>query len=288
MSKYSASQVSWAPFKNDSGETIPAWGVIRSADATSDSNEESYISAEKPNGTDAKHYINGPFDVAAGEYGSCATTYPVWALVSAEVSPGDSIGPADGSWKLELSGSGFVVVGGYNSSQSIAMVDDGLSGGGTMVEGQVVCDYGDGIYSVSIGSACIDEPSGDCPEVTALDDPCDEWDLCPTDAPACDDLTRSTAASGTTVYAVDFERRRILSGHTVILGRISLGACSYDGIVWRILSASGPLQCLDVVTDVRCSLDCDGNSIIVLDKTRVYYPSTFWICDECPGDPECS
>ena len=56
-------------FRNDTGETVPAYGVIRLTGLTT-ANERAYYTTAKPASTLGWIAINGPRDVAANEYGT--------------------------------------------------------------------------------------------------------------------------------------------------------------------------------------------------------------------------
>ena len=58
-------------------------------------------------------WINGPQNVASGEYGlaTMALGYPAVALGSSSIDAGDHVGPSDGSWELSTGYPGFVVIG---------------------------------------------------------------------------------------------------------------------------------------------------------------------------------
>lgn len=101
------------PFRNNSGETIPAFGVIRCSDSEAVEGR-TVIIAEKPNtyGSQYLHFFNGPIDVPAGGYGSCTSSFPALAKFnSGSFSTGDLVGPVDDSWSLDADSRGFVVVG---------------------------------------------------------------------------------------------------------------------------------------------------------------------------------
>ena len=67
----------WNFFKNDTGETVPAFGVMRVTDFLAPAvtgADFCYCSIVKPDsyGCNGNYFINGPVDVADGNYGACA------------------------------------------------------------------------------------------------------------------------------------------------------------------------------------------------------------------------
>lgn len=102
-------------FRNDSGETIPAFGIVRIDGAEVADNNRLVLIGKKPNGSGKIHYINGGVEVANGSFGSCAVASgPVWAKYDTGDTPsvGESWGPVSGSWELGIDGGGFKIVGG--------------------------------------------------------------------------------------------------------------------------------------------------------------------------------
>lgn len=98
------------PFRNDSGETIPAFGVMRpriAADATTeivDRDGRWCVSVVKPDTKFSRRYlINGPTAIPDGGFGLAADgSTPVLALRDNEtVACGDGWGVQASSWKLK-------------------------------------------------------------------------------------------------------------------------------------------------------------------------------------------
>lgn len=106
------------PFRNDSGETIPAFGVIRVTGATEIEAEfganHFVVTADKSNtyGSQYTHYLNGPVAVADGAYGTCTSVFPAMAKHDGTTSPtlGKLFGPRDDSWVLNKETGGFIVL----------------------------------------------------------------------------------------------------------------------------------------------------------------------------------
>jgi hypothetical protein len=102
------------PFRNDSGESAPAYAVMRvTGSATVDGAE--YVTISKPN-TDfkRKYLVNTGSAVADGEYGIGTWLSDAdWVLYDDANTPaiGESWGPSSGSWELKKWRYGFTIVG---------------------------------------------------------------------------------------------------------------------------------------------------------------------------------
>ena len=107
----------WLPYRNDSAETVPPFGVLRltgRATSGSGNNQVSFLTADKPDAdTEADPLsglvaINGPLSVAAGGYGQCTQDWPAQVRQDGTTSTtGDEIGPVDGEWYFDATGKGF-------------------------------------------------------------------------------------------------------------------------------------------------------------------------------------
>lgn len=107
----------WLPYRNDSAETVPPFGVLRltgRATSGSGNNQVSFLTADKPDSdTEADPLsglvaINGPLSVAAGGYGQCTQDWPAQVRQNGTTSTtGDEIGPVDGEWYFDATGKGF-------------------------------------------------------------------------------------------------------------------------------------------------------------------------------------
>lgn len=105
------------PFRNDSGETIPAYAVVQLSGVIY-VNGQHVWTAIKPSTTAniANTFFNGPTDVDAGSYGSCTADLPAWALLSDPTAQvGQTAGPEPASWKLKI-GTGIYQILGLESS----------------------------------------------------------------------------------------------------------------------------------------------------------------------------
>lgn len=113
------------PWVNDSGEEIPAYGVIQ---LRTDYDTTSH--ATKPNGTDGLFLVNGPVPVASTKDGeSLVWNRPRVVLLDASASVGDEVGPVDGSWSMTPDGNGFRVLKQAESGKGV-VVQVGGGGGG--------------------------------------------------------------------------------------------------------------------------------------------------------------
>lgn len=107
------------PFRNDSGETIPAFAVMRVLPSVS-LGSIPMIAVGKPNSTFKRRYlVNGPFPVS-GASGQNTFGLGTWADQSAYVlyddantpAEGEEWGPSNGSWKIKKYRYGFHILGG--------------------------------------------------------------------------------------------------------------------------------------------------------------------------------
>lgn len=102
--------------RNDSGQTIPAFGIMRITGSEVVERASRFI-VSRPDGTYRQTYlVNGPRAIESGRNGTgyFATQSPVWALWdSGSDTPavGDMLAPIKDSFKLTNYGYGFRVVG---------------------------------------------------------------------------------------------------------------------------------------------------------------------------------
>jgi hypothetical protein len=101
--------------RNNSNETIPAFGVMRITGANVDNSGQSYLTVEKPNANFETYYlINGPFQISVGKYGVATDQYPCYALYNdgdGAPSYGQSWGAKNAQWKLGINRDGFDILG---------------------------------------------------------------------------------------------------------------------------------------------------------------------------------
>lgn len=90
-------------FRNDSGETLPAYGVFAATGIELDSQGRWFLNAGKPSTTFRREYfVNGPRDVADEAYGAAQTTEFVRVLYDNAATPtlGQGWGPKASTWKV--------------------------------------------------------------------------------------------------------------------------------------------------------------------------------------------
>lgn len=122
------------PLLNNSGETIPARGIIRVVGVTVHEGRD-VLDGRKPNsfGSQYMHFVNGPEAIPVAELGYCY--YPetagefsggeTWALYDdgdGTPAAGESWGPREGTWKLRKNTGGFQVLGLISGLSNIARV----------------------------------------------------------------------------------------------------------------------------------------------------------------------
>jgi hypothetical protein len=94
-----------ASFRNDSGETIPAYGCMKltSGDKYSSGPPVPFFVASKPGSTllTDRFAMNGPRPISSGGFGQCYLSGQVKALYNTgSPAAGDSYGPTPGEWYL--------------------------------------------------------------------------------------------------------------------------------------------------------------------------------------------
>lgn len=117
------------PYRNDAGEQIPPFGILRLTGAVT-VNSRPYLKAEKPDtyGSQYLHAINGPTAVESGDYGTCyvpAESFFVRAAYdTADGTPafGEAWGPRSGTWKLKKNTGGFQIIGDPDSTNGTVLV----------------------------------------------------------------------------------------------------------------------------------------------------------------------
>lgn len=147
------------PWVNDSGEEIPAYGVVQ---LKTDFDTTSH--ASKPDGTDGLFFVSGFAPVVAGGKGeSLVWNRPRPVLLEAGVAVGDEVGPVEDEWKMTPEGTGFRVLRQPDETEVgvVVQVGGGSSGGThriwfTIYEVECLAD-GDKILTVDV-----DEYTGGC------------------------------------------------------------------------------------------------------------------------------
>jgi hypothetical protein len=100
-------------FRNDSGHTVPPYGVMAVTDTIVEQNEIIYL-IRRPTYADeqlqdpARLVINLGEYVTNGEKGRCTSSMPVQALCLATTVLGDTVGPVEDSFVLGNTGIAFI------------------------------------------------------------------------------------------------------------------------------------------------------------------------------------
>lgn len=120
----SVRQMRWEPVSNASGEVIPAFAAMRVTGVGTDG----IFTVAKPNTNDqtSRIFFNGPVKIAVGEKGNGTPSFPCKAAFDTgdgTPSAGDEWGVENNGWKLRNARSGFLIVGGVDSSGGHAVVE---------------------------------------------------------------------------------------------------------------------------------------------------------------------
>ncbi len=116
----------WQEFRNEAGEEIPAYGILRLDGYVTLPSGRIVLAAKKPNtyGSQYLHAVNGPQKIAPQKTGICLipTSVPGWALfASGSPQPGERWGPISGSWELKQHVGGFRIVGESNATRVLVV-----------------------------------------------------------------------------------------------------------------------------------------------------------------------
>lgn len=128
----------WVSVKNVSGETIPAFAVLRVVESVEE-NGTVYLTVAKPNHTNTHVLLlNSPKNIPVGKYGE-ATRDVAFALYDDDETPafGEKWGLMSGSWKLTKDHPGAIIIGGEEDGRVLVKLVPitsygGLSGSGVM------------------------------------------------------------------------------------------------------------------------------------------------------------
>jgi len=117
----------WLEYRNDSGERIPAFGIVRITGVVVPEPGRVLLTVAKPDayGCQLQCAVNGPVPIDADRYGLCARGPFVAALYdTGDGTPavGQKWGPRSGGWKLRKNTGGFSVVGVTKSSAGLVLV----------------------------------------------------------------------------------------------------------------------------------------------------------------------
>ena len=135
--------VAWREWKNTSGETCPAFGVIKITGSTN-----GVLQGDKPDATGLKNVmVNGPVTVANGDTGICTNSSPSSILYDTGDTPGndEDWGTTSGQWYLAKGEKGFRAIGENANGRGVF---DFLSGSGAIPDptavGQIMQAESDG------------------------------------------------------------------------------------------------------------------------------------------------
>lgn len=112
-------------FRNDSGEQIPEFGIIKVTEAVTVTDFGQVLKAEKPDtyGSQFIHFVNGPQPVDDTKIGYCANpSQPMFAKYDTGTTPanGQVWGP-DSSFDLKENVGGFQIIGGVVSGRVLVV-----------------------------------------------------------------------------------------------------------------------------------------------------------------------
>jgi hypothetical protein len=113
------------PFKNESGEQIPAYGVFKVTETVNVTGHGPILKAEKPDtyGSQYIHFVNGPQPVEDTKIGYCANpSQPIFAKYDDADTPANAElwGP-DSSFDLKKDVGGFQIIGGAVSGRVLVV-----------------------------------------------------------------------------------------------------------------------------------------------------------------------
>lgn len=118
--------------KNTGLLDIPAYGIMEVTDVNILSANIWAMDVQQPSGAGEIFYPNGPVKIRVGGQQSCQTSFPAWVkYTGGPPSNGDEWGPVSGSFEIQSSGTGFIVLG-VDTDKSLAYVKE-LGGGGAEV-----------------------------------------------------------------------------------------------------------------------------------------------------------
>jgi len=107
-------------FRNDSAETIPAFGCMRITDAETDIDTDApMIVVGKPNSTGGPFIFNGPIEVEAGKYGQYQAVGVVDAYYTAGTPTSGEVWGPESNWAISSSGDAAITIFGDVASGQI-------------------------------------------------------------------------------------------------------------------------------------------------------------------------
>jgi hypothetical protein len=126
------SAIRWLAVKNSSGETAPAYAVMKVTGYEASTGAFTVTKPDEASISPVKLLVNSAGPIANGEYGSATRDFPVLAKV-ASGSAGDEVGTTASSWELSNDESGFNLW--QDVGSSLAVVNAVGGSGGTVTGG---------------------------------------------------------------------------------------------------------------------------------------------------------
>ena len=223
-------------WKNTSGESIPAYGVVK-LDSYDDAGD--FFNAVKPDGEGDLHFVNGPVAVAVNAYGGSQLWNHSRIGKTSSTTFGEVVGPVDSSWEMQPTGIGWNVFS--NPAGGVAALVK--AGGGTVnfIHGIVNADLTRGYYTIEIA-----DWSGSTPVTDEVPDICLQatGSLSTSGDDNCTDITLPAFESqltGTGVYVRAYDPESVLVpleiGSDCVLGNMgdenALGSASESSAVYE-------------------------------------------------------
>jgi hypothetical protein len=119
--------------RNITLETIPPYGVMQLAGATTFGQEPGYAAILPTGANNAEYVLNSPAEIPPNGYGSATDQYPADAAyqynLDAQPALNAEWGPVFGSWLLSASGKGFLILGGADQGVVRVSAKSGTSAG---------------------------------------------------------------------------------------------------------------------------------------------------------------
>jgi hypothetical protein len=114
-------RIRWLSYRNDAGEEIPAFALVRPTGADTDGT----LVVGKPNSDGQLVYVNGPVPCPDGGYGLCTVDDPVFVYYDSGGTPafGETWGAANGSWKLTEGKQGWRILGANDTDRTLTLAD---------------------------------------------------------------------------------------------------------------------------------------------------------------------
>ena len=270
--------------KNVSGEAIPAYGCVK---LTAFSDVSGYYDADKPDGDDGLHYVNGPVAVPAAAYFRVSLWNRPRVALLLDGAFGEEVGPVAGEWEMAVDSPlmGYRLIANRDLLDRAAVVQLGGGGGsGTLDVIPTTC-IGDGYYTAEIGIWAPDIP---------VDGVCDLCELLTLDPEATIDdvsvaVTRDTL-TGTGVMVTIYDPfplpLKLEGGHAIVsvpaevIPAVTTSGAEADAIpVYRVLNGNREVIRIPH-SEWECCVDPTTGATTV---TRVRYAEFLVVGVPCIG-----